>query len=260
MTSTSKLLVSLIAAAFIAPSSFSRDISPKEYELFAAENLHVEYNKLAPDIQSQIRNDYDTKIKLATLIRKQQYDNLIYQAALDFRALDLWSKQIASKVEITEDKLKELYAKQNLNVATKFHLRNILVKTDAEASALENELYKYSGEELKTKFITLVKDKSIDPATKAKDGDGGWVDMSTMPPEIIDKLQNVSKMQIVKLPAIENLGTHIILVEDINPAHKASFEEAKQYLAQMLIQSEIAKEAQALMAFDKAPPIKKSKK
>lgn len=260
MNLTLKLLLSAIAVSTIASYTFARDISPKEYEIFAAENLRADYNKLNADMQTQIRNDYDAKIKLATLIRKQQYEDPMYQAALDFRALDLWSNQIAAKVQITEAKLQELYNKQDLNVAAKYKLRNILVKSDEEASTLEKELSKYTGEELKTKFISLVKDKSIDPSTKGKEGDGGWVDMSTMPKEIIEKLQNTPKMSLIKLPAIENLGTHIILVEDINPAHKATFEEAKQHLAQMLIQSEIAKEAQVLMASDKASSTKKSKK
>lgn len=252
MNMTSKLLISAFTASVLVSSLVARQPDPKEYTIFTAENLRADYAKLTPEVQAQIKADYDTKIKLATIIRAQRATDPMFQAAIDFRALDLWSKQIASKVDVNEDKLKEVYSKQDLNVATKYKLRNILVKTDEEASAIESELSKYKGEELKAKFIAMVKDKSIDPVTKAKEGDGGWVDMSTMPKEIIDKLQNTSKMSIVHLPSIPNLGSHVILIEDINPAHKASFEEAKQHLAQMLIQSEIAKEAQALMGADKA--------
>ena len=92
-------------------------------------------------------------------------------------ALDLWSKQIVSTVEVTDEKLKELYSKQDLNVAAKYKLRNILVKSDEEAVSLEKEFSKYSGEELKSKFIVTVKEKSVDPATKVKEGDSGWVDL-----------------------------------------------------------------------------------
>lgn len=247
-----------VAAALLSSTLYGRYISPKEYEIYAVENLHADFNKLSKEVQDQIRQDYDNKIKLAIIIRKQQYEDPIYQAALDFRALDLWSNRIASKADISDEKLKELYAKQDLTVAAKYKLRNILVKADEEASAIVAELSKYTGGELQNRFIALVKEKSIDPATKGKEGDSGWVDVSTMPKEVIERVQGASKLSFVRLPSIPDLGIHILLVEDIQSEHKASFEEAKQFLAKMLIQNEIAKEAKVLL--DKEASTLKNKK
>lgn len=247
-----------VAAALLSSSASGRDVSPKEYEIFAAENLRADFNKLSKDVQDKIRQDYDAKIRLATIIRKQQYEDPIYQAALDFRALDLWSNKIASKADVGDEKLKAIYERQELKVAPKYRLRNILVKTDEEASAIVAELSKYTGDELQNRFIALAKEKSIDPATKGKDGESGWVDVSTMPKEVIERIAGVSKLSFVRLPTIADLGTQILLLEDIQPEHTASFEEAKPYLAQMLIQSEIAKEAKALL--DKESSASKPKK
>ena len=93
----------------------------------------------------------------------------------------------------------------------------------------------------------MVKEKSIDPATKGKEGDSGWVDVSTMPKEVIERITGVSILSFVRLPSIPDLGTHILLLEDMQPEHKASFEEAKPYLSQTIIQNEILKEAKALL-------------
>lgn len=263
MQLSQKLLISAIVVMLMVSGTSSlsaRDISPKEYEIFAAENLRADFNKLPADVQNKIRQDYDRQIKLATLIRQQHASEPIFQAALDFRALDLWSNRIASKVDIGDEKLKELYGKQDLSVAPKYKLRNILVKTDEEASAIVAELSKYTGDELQNRFIALVKEKSIDPATKGKDGDSGWVDVSTMPKEVIDRVQGASKLSFVRLPSIPDLGIHILLIEDMQPEHKASFEEGKQFLAKMLIQNEIAKEAKALLEKENVPSKSKPQK
>jgi len=236
-----------VAAVLLSSSVYGRDVSPKEYEIFAAENLRADFNTLSKEVQNKIRQDYDNKIKLATIIRKQQYEDPIYQAALDFRALDLWSNRIASKVDIGDEKLKAFYGKQEFTIAPKYKLRNILVKTDEEASAIVAELSKYTGDELQNRFIALAKEKSIDPATKDKEGDSGWIDVSTMPKDMFERIQGASTLSFVRIPSIPDLGTHILLIEDMQPEHKASFEEAKSYLAQMIIQSEIAKEAKVLL-------------
>lgn len=258
-----KLLISAMAAMLMVSGTSSlsaRDISPKEYEIFAAENLRVDFNKLPADVQNKIRQDYDGQIKLATLIRQQHASEPIFQAALDFRALDLWSKQLASKIKITDEMLQAVYEKQELKVAPKYKLRNILVKTDEEASVIIAELSKYTGEELRSKFIALAKEKSIDPVTQSKEGDSGWMDVSTMPKDMFERIQSASTLSFVRLNPISDLGTHILLVEDINPEHKASFEEAKTHLVQQIIQTEIAKEAKALLEKEKEVQVSKVRK
>ena len=63
MNITTQFLVSAVIASTIVSSALARDVSPKEYEIFIIENLRAEYTKLSPDIQSQIKADYDAKNK-----------------------------------------------------------------------------------------------------------------------------------------------------------------------------------------------------
>lgn len=247
LTTIKSLLSATLLLSITASTMLARDISQKEYEIYAAENYKADFSKLSDSDKEKLKQEYKEKIELAIIIRKRMYEDPIYQAALDFKALDLWTRQIAANSKPTDKELQDMYSKSNMTVAPKYKLRNILVKDDKEADDIVKTLSSLSGDKLESKFISLVKDKSIDPATKDKDGDGGWVDISVMPKEIIDIIKDKTKDSIVKLPSIKDVGIQIILIEDMAHEHKASFEEAKNTLTQMAISSAISKEAQALL-------------
>jgi peptidylprolyl isomerase len=242
-----KTIKTLAFISIAASSLLARDITLQELEIYAGENYRVEYAKLKEEDKAKIEAEYRDKINLASIIRKQKENDSIYQAALDFRALDLWTKQIASKTDLTDGVLKELYSKQEIKVATKYKLRNILVKEESDADAVLEELLKLDGEKLLKRFGELVKEKSLDKATKEREGDSGWLDMSMLPKEIIDSIKDKPKLSLVKLPVIKDVGTQVVLIEDSQAEHIASFEEAKEYLKQMVISMAITKEAAKLL-------------
>lgn len=253
-TSFSKTAAAILLAATTFTSLQARDISAEEYKIYAAENYRVDYNKLNDADKTKLQNEYNEKIQLATIIRKQKSHDPVYEAALDFKTLDVWSRIVVAQANITEDILKDLYTKTDLKVAPKYKIRNILVKEDKDADDIIKSLSDMQTDKLQSKFIELVKDKSIDKATKDKDGDGGWVDVSTLPQQFVALFKDKSKGSIVKFPAIKDLGTQIVLIEDINPEHKASFEEAKNALGQIAANNAIAKAAQELMASESKQP------
>lgn len=240
----------------ISSALHARDISPKEYEIYAAENFRVDFSKLPKDAQEKVKTEYEGKIKFAQAIVKKTENDPIYNAAREFKTLEVWTRQIASSVKVTDEILKAHYNKQELTIAPKYKLRNILVKTNEDAQRVSKKLSTVDSGKLSSEFISLVKEYSLDKATKDKNGESGWVDDLTMPKEIIEQLKNKPKNSLVILPEIKDVGVQIILIEDIAPEHKASFEEAKQFLTQKMIQQAIETEAKKVLSL--SPKTKKN--
>jgi PPIC-type PPIASE domain len=253
-------LIAVLAVGVVSTSLSARDIALVELEIYAAENYRVEYVKLKEEDKTKIKQEYKEKVALATIIRKETINDTLYQAALDFRALDLWSKQIASKTDVSDKVLKELYAKQEIKVAPKYKLRNILVKDESDANITIKELSKLESDKLLKRFGELVKEKSIDKATKDRDGDSGWMDDSVLPKEIIEQIKDKPKLSVIKLANIKEVGAQIILIEDKEPEHLASFEEAKEYLKRIAIQNAITREANKLLGDVKESKMEKPDK
>jgi peptidyl-prolyl cis-trans isomerase C len=255
-----KFVKTMAIVSITVSSLLARDIDPKELEIYAGENYRVEYAKLKDENKAKIKQEYLEKVNLASIIRKQKENDSIYQAALDFRALDLWSKQIASKTDLTDGILKELYSKQEIKVAPKYKLRNILAKDENEADSIIKELSKLEGEQLLKRFGELAKAKSIDKATKDKEGDSGWLDMSMLPKETIDFIKDKPKLSVTKLPAIKDVGVQVVMIEDTQAERIASFEEAREYLKQIAINMAISKEATKLLESSKGTDSAKQSK
>ncbi|MHB1592450.1 MAG: peptidylprolyl isomerase [Sulfuricella sp.] len=136
---------------------------------------------------------------------------------------------------IGDDALKAEYNKIKSQMGDKeYHVRHILVATEAEAKDIIAKLKK--GE----KFEKLA-EKSIDPGSKAKGGDLGWAAPANFVPEFSAAMMKLQKGQYTTEPVKSQFGWHVIQLEDTRAMKTPSFDEVKQNLRQRAQQQQIDK-------------------
>lgn len=150
---------------------------------------------------------------------------------------ELFRVEILDKIKITDKDVADLYKKLGESIKVK----HILVKTKKEADQIYEELKKEAV------FDSLARQKSIDPGSKDRGGDLGYINWNTaiggtplIPfKDVVYKL----KPQEISRPVKTFLGWHIIKVEDTRKETQKSFEEEKDRLRmslQMTLQQETA--------------------
>jgi peptidyl-prolyl cis-trans isomerase C len=142
--------------------------------------------------------------------------------------------QDAGTAAMTDDTMHKVYddaVKQMAN-EQEVHARHILVATEDEAKAIEDQLKKGAD------FATLAKEKSKDPGA-AEGGDLGYFTKDQMVPEFADVAFKLDKGQISD-PVHTQFGWHIIKVEDKRVKPTPTFDDVKGQ-----IQNYVAHRAQA---------------
>lgn len=137
---------------------------------------------------------------------------------------------------VTEDKIKAAYEEQlKSRPANKeeVHARHILVKTEAEANALEKKLKKGAS------FEALAKEKSEDKASGLQGGDLGWFDETKMTPEFSRAAFALKEGQISD-PVKTDFGWHILKVEERRKAPPLSFEQMHDEIKNQLGRKAVA--------------------
>lgn len=129
----------------------------------------------------------------------------------------------------TEDQLKARYQKFVANQAAReeVHARQILVKTEAEAQSIIDQLNK-GGD-----FAALAKKYSTDPAA-ASGGDLGYFGRDDMVPGFAAAAFALKPGQYTKTPVKTEFGWHVILVEDRRTKQPPSFDEAREEVGHLL--------------------------
>jgi peptidyl-prolyl cis-trans isomerase C len=143
------------------------------------------------------------------------------------------------KHPISDDTLKQEYEKINKARGTKeYKVSHILVKTEDEAKAVEDQLKN-------KKFEDVAMDKSQDPGSSVKGGDLGWAVPSNFVKPFADAMVALNKGQ-VSAPVKSQFGWHIIRMEDTRDLKVPSFDEVKpqltQHMQQQLVQQVISEQ------------------
>jgi peptidyl-prolyl cis-trans isomerase C len=130
---------------------------------------------------------------------------------------------------ITDAEVKTAYdaAIAAMPVAEEVHARHILVTTEDDAKAIKAELD--GGAD----FVTLAKEKSIEPGAKDSGGDLGYFTPDKMVKPFADAAFAM-KVGEVSNPIQTQFGWHIIKVEDRREAPKPTLEELTQQIGQSL--------------------------
>jgi peptidyl-prolyl cis-trans isomerase C len=130
-----------------------------------------------------------------------------------------------AKAALTDDAMHKVYeeAVKQMPSEEEVHARHILVASEDEAKAIEDQLKK-GGD-----FAALAKEKSKDPGA-ADGGDLGYFTKDQMVPEFADAAFKLDKGQISD-PVHTQFGWHIIKVEDKRTKPTPTFDQVKAQLA-----------------------------
>ncbi len=164
---------------------------------------------------------------------KEEYEKVKKRVKKEL-AIQVWQKKALDKVKISAKELKAYYDKnkEEFNEKATVHARHILVKTEAEAKAIEKDLKGLKNDVLKSKFIELAKSKSTGPSGP-KGGDLGYFAQGQMVPEFNDKVFSM-KAGTVSVPVKTQFGYHVIYLEDKKPQKALSYTEVKSFIEQRL--------------------------
>src|SRR5581483_733860 len=130
----------------------------------------------------------------------------------------------SAKAALTDDAMHKVYddAVKQMPAEQEVHARHILVATEDEAKAIEDQLKKGAD------FAQLAKEKSKDPGA-ADGGDLGYFTKDQMVPEFAEVAFKLDKGQISD-PVHTQFGWHIIKVEDKRIKPTPTFDQVKGQL------------------------------
>lgn len=137
-------------------------------------------------------------------------------------------EQYVSQHPVTKEQLNGAYQKKvQATPGTEYKARHILVKSEAEAKNIINQLNHGAN------FATLAKKYSTD-ATKSQGGELGWFSPDQMVPEFSNAVEHLKKGEYTKEPVHTQFGWHVIQLEDTRPTPPPSLDSMRSQLTQSL--------------------------
>ena len=160
----------------------------------------------------------------------------------------LVEQEIVSKITVDQEELKKQYNEIVSNITERakapqseqVRASHILIKTDdkkdsdaakKEIDALHAQMKDLAGDELKTKFADLAKEKSDCPSGKRANGDLGAFGHGQMVPEF-DKAAFEQEIGKIYAPVKTSFGWHLILVTEKIPAKTPTAAEVEKTVAE----------------------------
>ena len=240
----------VIFAALFFNTANAEDMKVNEAELvsYAAQKYHVDYNAQTDKSKSDIANEYVQNSKLGDLLLSGAIkDDVNFKIASRQIAIEIWAKKFMQSVQVSDDQLQELYKKDNPKVTPSYKLRNILVKSDAQADKVIKTIIATKGKNKQLDaFKKLVQSDSEDFVSRKNGGDIGWIDLNKLDPNVQNSLKDKKSGDVVKVN-VANIGTQVLLIEDYKPEKAATFEEAKATLIQLAKQEQLNAEIKKLL-------------
>ena len=201
----------------------------------------------SPELRNAIREELIRRQLLLQEARKTGIDkkaDIAAQAEVAKQAILIRSyvQEYIKKNPINDAQLQAEYEKIKAQVGgTEFKASHILVKEEAEATAIIDNLKKGA------KFGELAK-QSIDPGSKENGGDLGWAAASNYVKPFADALAALGKGKYTEAPIKSDFGYHVIMLEDTRPTSFPPFEEIKPRLLQQAQAQQITKMVDGLRA------------
>jgi peptidyl-prolyl cis-trans isomerase C len=208
---------------------------------FAEEEIGGNMPQMGPDQKRDYLITYLTDVIVLSQAAEQKKlgDDPNVQRRLAFdrnRVLMEALLQSVGHAAVTDEAMHKVYddATKQMQPEQEIHARHILVPTEDEAKAIEDQLKKGAD------FATLAKEKSKDPGA-ADGGDLGYFTKEQMVAEFSDVAFKLDKGQISD-PVHTQFGWHIIKVEDKRVKPTPTFDQVKVQL-----ENYVAHRAQAEM-------------
>jgi parvulin-like peptidyl-prolyl isomerase len=145
-------------------------------------------------------------------------------------ATDLMASGVLPKppagAALTEAQLRAEYARRvALAGNTEYHLRQIQLRTQADAQAALDRIR--AGEA----FEAVVRDVSVDAATKNNGGDAGWGTPLNYAPAMVSPIKSAAPHGLVGTPLQSPLGWHVVEVIDVRPFVAPPFDKLRGQIA-----------------------------
>ena len=207
--------------------------------------------KDSPALRQNVLNDLVVRevitqdIKKTGLLNKDN-NALKLKLAQQNTMLDLWFAEYFKTHQVTEADVKAEYDRQlafskEPKNSKQYEVAQIMVATEAEAQDIIKQIN--AG----TKFEALAKEKSLEKVSGAQGGLVGWVFPSQLAPPINDLIVSLGKGNITQSPVKTNNGWHVIKLDNIRPFEMPSFDQAKNTIAQELVQQRRQEAINALL-------------
>lgn len=199
-----------------------------------------------PELREAVKSDLIMReVLVQEAVRAGMDKNPLVTAAMEQARRDILMQALmrdyVQKNPPTAAEMKAIYDMAKSKADDKeFHLRHILVATDAEAKAVISQLK--GG----AKFEELAK-KSIDTGTASNGGDLPWMPASQMPKPFADAALALKKGQVTDTAVQTAGGFHVIKLEDSRAAKPfPAYEEVKPQVTQKAQQEKVQKYQEAL--------------
>jgi parvulin-like peptidyl-prolyl isomerase len=244
---TSLTILSTLAVANTLVTVNGKAITQQEVDSELMQATQGRFNQVPADKQQQLRSQVLEQLIAKELIFedakktgvmkskdfKEEYEQVLDRIKKEL-AIQVWQKRELDKVSVSDKEVKKYYDsnKEEFNEKESVHARHILVKTEAEAKDIVNELKSLKGGELQSKFIELAKSKSTGPSGP-KGGDLGYFAQGQMVPEFNKEVFSM-KVGTISAPVKTQFGYHVIYLQDKRESKTRAFTEVKPFIEQRL--------------------------
>ena len=147
--------------------------------------------------------------------------------------VELKAADVAATVAVTDEALHQYYdlvAPERYLDPERRRARHVLIESGADDAAAKKKAEQvYASAEAGEDFAKLASENSDDPGSKEKGGDLGWATRESYVQPFAEALFSMQKGEI-RGPVKTQFGYHVILLEDLQPAHQRGFDEVRAEL------------------------------
>jgi peptidyl-prolyl cis-trans isomerase D len=211
----------VIESAFVAPYELDRRYAMEKQE------REIDYALIPAADFAASTSVTDEQVKKWYEENKQSY---LLPETVNLQYVELTRARAESSVEVTEQALKDYYeqVKERFTTQEQRHGRHILITV---GEGVDDAAAKKQAEELTAKakagadFAQLAKENSKDAGSAQQGGDLGMATRDVFVGPFADALFSMSLGEI-RGPVKSEFGYHVIKLDEIQPGHVKTFEEA----------------------------------
>lgn len=255
MKATAAILAGVIFASAPAFAAVS-DVTVNGHKITAAEQEHLiqgavaQGNQRTPQLEENVKHALVAQEVLLEEAAKQKLEttDAAVRSALRQAKNNILSQAVIAKYmkahPVTEAEVRAAYDREKAAYgATEYHVRHILVSSEADAEKVLQRLK--SGED----FAKVAKDVSIDTGTKDNGGDLDWASPSSMVKPFDDAMKTQKVGAVSAKPVHSQFGWHILQVMESRPAELfPAFDRAKLQIEQNLTRERVNAYVDGLVA------------
>ena len=205
------------------------EIPPQQIEELV-KNVVAQGGKDSPELRDHIKDSLAYGLIVEQEGHKRGYDK---QAEFNLRVQEARQKIILGMIQrdwekqnpVSAAEVKAEYDKQSkANTGNEYELAHIMLKTEADAKAVIDQLNKGGS------FADLAKTKSQDSGSANNQGALGWLNPAQLPPALTSAVESLGKGQYSKTPVQSPSGWHVFRVTGIRPIKVPPFDQVKSQL------------------------------